>query len=264
MTTDVALRPQSTELTIEPDAVNWTPKQVAALRQLGVSGASNADLAVFFHQCVKTGLDPFARQIYMIERQGKQTIQTGIDGFRLIARRAVDRAKQSLAFSETFWCGSDGQWVDVWLSADAPKAAKITVYRQGDPCPGIAHLTEYVGTKRDGTPNAMWASKPALMLAKCAEALALRRAFPQDLSGIYIPEELAQDIAAETPQGPATRSAGARLHQLTASDRVIERGDSPTEEDVAAMNAEAVETHVEDDPARELFAADIEPPASTE
>lgn len=249
MSTDLAIR-QNTELTIEPDAVNWTEKQVAALRQLGLSGASNADLAIFFHQCVKTGLDPFAKQIYMIERQGKQTVQTGIDGFRLIARRAVDRARQSLAFSETLWCGDDGKWSDVWLATTAPRAAKITVYRNGDPNPGIAHLSEYIGLKRDGTPNAMWTGKPALMLAKCAEALALRRAFPQDLSGIFISEELAQDYAAEEPQTPAARSAGTRLADMarepvdaevveTAADEPAPtEPDGPTQEVLAEMVAE--------------------------
>ena len=211
--TDVVIHGR-TELAIDPEQVTWNVQQLAALEHLGVAGAARADLAVFYHQCVKTGLDPFAKQIYMIERQGKQTIQTGIDGFRLVGRRAADRARHSVALSDTLWCGEDGKWVDVWLSDKLPAAAKVTVYRNGDPFPAVAVFKEYAGRKRDGSINSMWSSKGSLMIAKCAEALAWRKAFPQDLSGIFISEELAQDMAGEEPQdnpGPSSRSSVSRL-----------------------------------------------------
>ncbi|CDZ88933.1 recombinase RecT [Rhodococcus ruber] len=163
---EIATR-HGSDLAIDADQTFWNDKQVAALRQLGVGSANNGDLAVFFHQCQRTGLDPFARQIYMIERQGKQTIQTGIDGFRLIARRAVDRTRETLGYEDTLWCGKDGKWMDVWLSTDAPAAAKVTVIRNGERYPAIALYSEYAGLKRDGSPTQMWATKPALMLAKC-------------------------------------------------------------------------------------------------
>lgn len=90
----------SNELTIQDNQDVFTQRQLAALAQIGVQGATPADLAVFLHQCQRTGLDPFNRQIYMINRRQKdqngsyvlkQTIQVGIDGFRTIARRAADR-----------------------------------------------------------------------------------------------------------------------------------------------------------------------------
>jgi phage recombination protein Bet len=179
-------------LAITPEQDFWTDKQVAALNQLGVDKASKADLAVFFHQVTRTGLDPFARQIYMIERKGKQTIQTGIDGFRLIARRATDAAHGTFGYEDTQWCGEDGQWTDVWLKKEQPRAAKVTVIRDGQRYPAIALWDEYVGTKFNGEVTQMWSTKGALMLAKCAEALALRKAFPQDLSGIYTADEMQQ------------------------------------------------------------------------
>jgi hypothetical protein len=89
--TDLAVRSGST-LTIATDQQYWSDRQLAALHQLGLADASSADLQVFFHQCQRTGLDPFARQIHMIGRnvqnprtnqwETKYTIQTGIDGFR--------------------------------------------------------------------------------------------------------------------------------------------------------------------------------------
>lgn len=179
-------------LTLQADQQWWSEKQLAGLRQIGVDRASNGDLAVFMHVAQRTGLDPFARQIYMIERQGKQTIQAGIDGFRLVARRAVDRAGESLAISGGEWCGDDGAWRDVWLSADPPAAARVVVRRGGHEFVGIALFREYAQTKRDGNLMAQWATRPAGMLAKCAEALALRKAFPMDLAGIYTDDELGE------------------------------------------------------------------------
>ena len=195
----------------------WSEHQIAALRQIGVDRATNGDLAVFHHVCQRTGLDPFARQIYMIERQGKQTIQTGIDGFRLVARRAVDRSGESLSIGAPEWCDQDGAWHDVWLSPEPPAAARMTVRRGGDEYPAVALWREYAQTKRDGNLTAMWASRPAGQLAKCAEALALRKAFPQDLSGIYADEEMARAERAHVVQ-QRTSGLAAALHTSPVPD----------------------------------------------
>ena len=121
-------------LTITNEQDTWSRAQLAALSQLGVQNAQPADLAVFLHQCQRTGLDPFSRQIYLIERRqkqgneyvSKQTIQVGIDGFRLIARRAADRNHELFSEPETLWCGEDGVWHDVWIAQTPPVAAKVT------------------------------------------------------------------------------------------------------------------------------------------
>lgn len=224
----------STDLTIREDQTFWDNRQLAALQQLGVDRATKADLAVFFHQCARTGLDPFARQIYLVERQGRQTIQAGIDGLRLIARRATDAARGTLGYEDTQWCGEDGQWRDVWLSKEPPAAARVTVVRDGQRYPAIALWSEYVATKRNGEITQMWATKPALMLAKCVEALALRKAFPQDLSGIYTSDEMGQ-ADNRRPEQPAQRR--------TLAAAVAEH--APTAD---VSDAEEVEATVEPDP----------------
>lgn len=192
-------------LTITNEQDTWSRAQLAALSQLGVQNAQPADLAVFLHQCQRTRLDPFSRQIYLIERRqkqgneyvSKQTIQVGIDGFRLIARRAADRNHELFSEPETLWCGEDGVWHDVWIAQTPPVAAKVTVRRGEGEFTGVALYREYVGTRYDKNlhrqvPTSMWASKPVTMIAKCAEALALRKAFPQDLSGLYTTDEMQQ------------------------------------------------------------------------
>lgn len=195
----------STDLVLRDDQTMFDDFQVAALRQIGVDGASNADLAVFFHTCKRTGLDPFARQVYMIRRGGKQTMQTGIDGLRLVAQRTAERTRETFGYEDTMWADESGVWHDVWLSPTPPAAAKVAVVRNGQRFPAVAMFKEYAQT----SPN--WREKPALMLAKCAEAAALRKAFPMDLSGIYTPDEVHDEApAAPTPQfRPAQQSAPA-------------------------------------------------------
>lgn len=188
-------------LTLHADQDYWNDRQLAALTQIGVDRASPGDLAVFMHVAQRTGLDPFARQIHMIERQGKWTIQTGIDGFRLVARRAVDRSGETLSIGESQWAGQSGEWADVWLSDEPPAAARVTVYRDGQAFAGTALWREYVQTKRDGNVTHMWATRGAGQLAKCAEALALRKAFPMDLAGVYTSDEMERET-------PPARSGG--------------------------------------------------------
>jgi phage recombination protein Bet len=160
-----------------------------------VDEAPLGDQMVFLHVAQRTGLDPFARQIHMIGRKDKETgakkwtIQTAIDGFRVVS----ERHPQYAGVLDAEWCGDDGVWRDVWVGKKPPVAARFTVIRRGweHPVRAVAHYDEYVQTKYNGEPNSMWATKPAHMLAKCAEALARRRAFPQDLASVYTDEEMA-------------------------------------------------------------------------
>lgn len=181
----------STSLAITNDQTYWSQQQLSALKSLGLAQADAGDLAFFFHQAQRTGLDPFARQIYMINRGGRWGIQTSIDGFRIIAQRSGQYAGQTAPY----WCGDDGVWKDVWLSNTPPTAAKIGVYRTNfaEPTWAIARWESYAVMN-----NPIWKKMPDVMLAKCAESLALRKAFPNDLSGIYTDEEMSQvDVVVE-------------------------------------------------------------------
>lgn len=198
----------SSELTITQDQTDWTAQQVAALKTLGVSNdVTQADLAIFLTQSKRTGLDPFSRQIYMIGRkqktpngyETKQTIQVGIDGLRAIAHRVAQQCHEVFSMSDTLWADKTGVWHDVWLSPEPPAAAKVSVKRGGGVFSAVAIFKEYAPVY-NGKLSGMWLTKPALMIAKCAEALALRKAFPSDMSGIYTDDEMsrAEDVSAPT------------------------------------------------------------------
>lgn len=186
-------------LAIRADQTGWTDDQAAVLRQSGIDNqVAAAELSAFLHLCQRTRLDPFSRQIYLIGRwNGQQqrkvyTPQTSIDGYRVIAHRAAADAGHALGYDDTLWCAKDGRWRDVWLDEDPPAAAKVTVIRNGMRFAAVARYAEYVQTKKGGEPSGLWVKMPATMTAKCAEALALRMAFPHDLAGVYTAEEMAQ------------------------------------------------------------------------
>lgn len=206
----------SNDLTITNDQTAFTDAQVAALRQIGVQEASPADLAVFLHQAKRTGLDPFSRQLYMIGRWDsrsktmKQTIQTSIDGFRVVAaRRAADMGVPLSISAALLADPATGMWREVLPSGVAPLAAKVTVRLGEGVFEAVARLDEYQQTTRDGKPMGMWGRMPSTMLGKCAEALALRKACPMDLSNLYTAEEMAQ--AEPQPERPAEPAAPAPL-----------------------------------------------------
>ena len=180
--------------TIQNNAMVLDAEKVELLSKTIANGAPPLEFEMFVGVCNRTGLDPFAKQIYFIQRGGRWSWQTGIDGYRLIADRTGKYA------------GSDDpEFVGDPDGGQHPVTATVTVYKmlEGQRCPftATARWSEYYPGDKGGQ---MWAKMPYLMLGKCAEALALRKAFPAELSGLYTREEMAQADADYVDVGGAT------------------------------------------------------------
>lgn len=201
-------------------ALVLSAERIELIKKTVADGASDVELELFLYQAQRTGLDPLTRQIYAVFRwqkvqdkktgawrqERRMTIQTAIDGFRLVAERTGKYAGQL----GPLWCGPDGEWKDVWLGPSAPAAAKVGILRSDfrEPLWAVADWKSYVQKNAQGVVTTMWQRMAPTMIAKCAEALGLRRAFPQELSGLYTQEEMGQSDDRTDHQGDNNSRAG--------------------------------------------------------
>jgi phage recombination protein Bet len=193
-----------------------TEQEIDLIRRTQLpEGCGQNELELLVHFAEHTGLDPLLRQVWLSK---KGAVQCTIDGFRVVAGRSGEYEGQT----KPEWCGADGVWRDVWTEKTPPVAARVGVYRKGfkEPMYAPARYEEYM-VMYNGGPNTMWRKMPANQLAKCAEALSLRKAFPEYLSGVYTADEMAQaeiepaaadeasNDPAPVPEGTQSAPAGA-------------------------------------------------------
>lgn len=233
--------------------IEFTKPQQALLSRTIAAGATPDELALFIGQCKRTRLDPFSRHIHFIKdkKDGRMMIQIGVDGFRVIAQRSGDYAGQDAPVFEE---DANGKI----------KKCSVTVYRwRGDlryqASVGVAYWNEY-NRPGYGEKKSNWDKMPHTMIAKVAECVALRKAFPNDLSGLYAPEEAdsaAMDVV-DVPDEDAKTAKKAEAQKLMA--KVPEKTVIDVEADVADVTDEEIDAILtkEESPAAKLMRQGME------
>ena len=171
---------------------DWSEDQKAIVRNSLANGASDAEFAVLWEMARSRNLNPVKKEIYFVKRWDSNkraevwATQVSIDGLRVIAARSGEYDGQD---EPEFEYDDKGNL----------KLCRVKVYRKGvkRPIVGVAHWTEFAQYTKEGKLTSMWAQKSHVMLSKAAEAQALRKAFPDEVSGLYVPEET---IVREEPQ----------------------------------------------------------------
>lgn len=179
--------------------VQITNEQIELIKKTVAKDATPEELQLYFYDCRRRGVHPLDKLIHFTKRSGKYTPVTSIDFMR---GRAAETGE---------YAGSD----DAVFTGEPMSqgwAARVTVYRfvQGQKCSfqATARWSEYFPGEGQGF---MWKKMPHTMLSKCAEALALRKGFPQQLAGLYASEEMDQAekverTAIKPPQAKTTIS----------------------------------------------------------
>ncbi|MEA3272243.1 MAG: phage recombination protein Bet [Patescibacteria group bacterium] len=210
----------------------WTSKQVELMTRTIAKGATMDELSIFLYQADKLKLDPLSRQIYFQKyktRDGDQmTIITSIDGYRAIA----ERTKELAGMDDVVY--DDGKKYEPGKDPSQPSKATVTIYRivrkKRVSFTATARWKEYFPGDRKGF---MWKKMPYLMLGKVAEGLALRKAFPNDLSGVRTEDEMQKaDVVSDVQEGlkktpkivPQTKKQ-AKTTKTTKKDKNVVEGE---------------------------------------
>jgi len=189
-TRTLAVVPQRSELAAANDSgpLRFTADQERMIRDTCANGASADEFAVLMEIARVRRLNPLLRQIHFVKRWDNQknrhvwSAQISIDGMRAVAQRTGR------------YNGQDEPEYGPCNARGFPEWAKVKVYRKDwdRPAVGLVFWSEYVQTKQDGNPTKFWNDMPMNQLAKCAEAHAFRKAFPEDCGGLYTDVEMEQ------------------------------------------------------------------------
>lgn len=178
--------------------ITFGKDELTLIKDTKAKGATQAEFNLFIYDCKSRGLNPLKNEIYFVKRKTWDSKtqsyieiashQPAIDGFRIIAQRTGEyRGQTKVEYGESI--EMNGKKV--------PEYAEIGIVREGfsQPVYARAYFEEYVQTFKDKKTNviklgSMWEKMPRHMIAKCAESLALRKAFPDYLSNLYTAEEM--------------------------------------------------------------------------
>lgn len=176
------------------------------LKETLYPGAKDESIAMVLNYCKARQLDPIKKPVHLVpmsvktgkkDSSGKDiyeyrdVVMPGIGLYRIEA----DRSGQYAGMTEPEF-GEDVTEQLGSISLTYPKWCKVTVKKKiGESIVDFTakeYWKENYATKsrNDSTPNAMWEKRSYGQLAKCAEAQALRKAFPDVVGQDYTKEEM--------------------------------------------------------------------------
>lgn len=196
--------------------------------------------------CKARNLDPFKRPVHIVPiwnselRRTVESVWPGIGELRVTASRTGCYAGcDPAAFGEMVVCDFSGEVGggqnkrQETKTVEFPEWCQLTVYRmmQGQrvafPGPRVYWLETYATMGKSDVPNEMWETRPIGQLEKCAEAAALRRAFPEEMGEEFIGDEVQhtrrQVVNSAPPVSPGQRQAEKLLAAANGSGTVIDR-----------------------------------------
>ena len=235
------------------------------LREQYLKDYHEEDVEMFLRRCERTKIDPMTGQIFMRPDAKEETARgsdgkykkaltiTGIQGFRGVA----DRSGVFDGTDPILWCGQDGQWTDIWLQSANPVAAKASAWRKDQTRPHVV----VVKWKAVNKPGWAWNSMPDHMLGKCAEAAALRKAFPNQLTGVYETDEIVDQSPTATLEQDVEEQKKRIAEADAAKQRLQDQGVTMVQPSAPVFPRDAVK---EVEPAKGLEPKDYEPGDGTQ
>lgn len=201
--------------TVEPlRAREYSPAQLSLIKRTVAADCNDSEFSLFVEVCKRVGLDPFRRQIYAVvyskdnAEKRKMSIITGIDGFRAVAARnrdyRPDDAEPQIVYDPDL---KDPATNPLGIERAVVRCFKLSPDHQWYPVIGVAYWHEFAPCKEvwawdeaahkkqptgkfELPKDSKWRTMGRVMIVKCAESQAIRKGWPEDLSGIYAPEEL--------------------------------------------------------------------------
>lgn len=176
----------SKELTVK----DFSTEQLDLIKATVAKDTTDDELKLFLYTCKTTGLDPLLKQAHAVKRWDSRlqrqamAIQVGIDGYRLIADRT---GRYCPGREPTFTYDDKGV-----LASATSYIKKRTKDGTWHEVAATCLLKEYMPKGKDGTPTGLWKTMAHNQLAKCAEALAIRKAFPAECSSLHADIEMDQ------------------------------------------------------------------------
>lgn len=203
--------PSGLTVKLVSEMTGYAPAEIALVSRTVAQGAPLQELAVFLHSCKSLGLDPLLRQAYWIRRKGKGALQVGIDGFRAIAE-----SSGTYAGAEAIEYRGSIEWTYKGKPLVMPELARATIWKlvggHKSAFIGEAYWTEFV--PRGDDEAFMWSRMPKHMLGKCAEAQALRRAFPAQLGSMALSTDADTDAHDTDDQAERQRRNARRYDEI--------------------------------------------------